>query len=173
MKRSPAAQRPPADGQGEVRLADDSRMTIRPIEPGDKSLLAYLNELDQHDHDALLAIDLRSGCYAGVARFLRVAEEVADPAMVLVDRWPRFGLGTASRKRPSVRVRRGSRASRRPSWPRTGTRSCCSSGSAPPRVASWGANSAMWCCPTAAAPVRPYASCFARPPPASSLRREP
>lgn len=48
-------------------------------------------------HKALLAIDLRSGCYAGVARFLRVAEEVADPVMVLVDRWPRFGLGTASR----------------------------------------------------------------------------
>ncbi len=40
MKRCPAARPLPAGGQAEVRLADDSRMTIRPIEPSDKSLIA-------------------------------------------------------------------------------------------------------------------------------------
>jgi hypothetical protein len=81
MKRSA-----PADSQAEVRLADDSRVTIRPVAPGDRSLiaaafaelsedsryrrfltplreldgrqLAYLTELDHHDHEALLAIRL-------------------------------------------------------------------------------------------------------------------
>jgi GNAT superfamily N-acetyltransferase len=110
-------------GHAEVRLADESLMTIRPVASGDKSLiaaafaelseesryrrfftplreldagqLACLTELDHHDHEALLAIDARSGSCAGVARFVRVADEVAEPAVVVADRWHRLGLATA------------------------------------------------------------------------------
>jgi acetyltransferase len=39
MKGTLAAQPLPGDGQAEARLADDYRMTIRPIEPSDKPLI--------------------------------------------------------------------------------------------------------------------------------------
>jgi len=118
MKRST-----PIDQRPEVRLADESRVTIRPVEPGDKPLLAAalaelseesryrrfftplrelgarqladLTEVDHHDDEALVAIDIRSGSCVGVARFVRSGDEVAEPAVVVVDRWQRRGLGTA------------------------------------------------------------------------------
>ena len=98
---------------------------IRPLEPGDKPLivaglqgmseqsryrrflaskpnftaseLAYLTEIDHHDHEALIAIDPTSGEAAGVARYVRlVAEpEVAEPAVAVVDDWQHQGVGTA------------------------------------------------------------------------------
>jgi GNAT superfamily N-acetyltransferase len=124
---------PLASRRGEVCLADGSRMTLRPVQPQDKPLLAaafdelsersryrrfftplrelderqlgYLTEVDHHDHEALLAIDTRSGCCAGVARFARVAADVAEPAVVVVDRWQRLGLGTALLERLAERAR--------------------------------------------------------------------
>lgn len=108
---------------GEVRLADGSRVTLRAVEPEDKRLLAaafdglseqsryrrfftrlrelderqltYLTEVDDHDHEALLAIDPRSGNCSGVARFVRVAAGVAEPAIVVADPWQRLGRGAA------------------------------------------------------------------------------
>jgi GNAT superfamily N-acetyltransferase len=108
-------------------------MTIRPVTPADKPLLAaafaqlseesryrrfftplraldarhlaYLTELDHRDHEALLAIDARSGSCAGVARFVRVAEDVAEPAVVVGDRWQRLGLGGALLERLAERAR--------------------------------------------------------------------
>jgi GNAT superfamily N-acetyltransferase len=121
-ERDDATTGPAIGGHAEVRLAHGSLMTIRPVAPGDKSLiaaafaelsdesrfadlhplreldagqLAYLTELDHHDHEALLAIDARSGSCAGVARFVRIADEVAEPAVVVADRWHRLCLGTA------------------------------------------------------------------------------
>jgi GNAT superfamily N-acetyltransferase len=120
-------------GRADVRLADDSSMMIRPVEPADKALiaaafaelskrsryrrfftplreldarqLAYLTELDHHDHEALIAIDASSGAGSGVARFVRIAPEVAEPAVVVVDRWQRLGLGTALLGRLAERAR--------------------------------------------------------------------
>jgi hypothetical protein len=91
---------PLASRRGEVPLAHASRGTIRRVDPGDKPLiaagfeelseqsryrrfftpqrrlderqLAYLTEVDHHDHQALVAIDARTGTCAGVARFVRV-----------------------------------------------------------------------------------------------------
>jgi GNAT superfamily N-acetyltransferase len=119
--------------RGEVRLADGSRVTIRPVEPGDKPLiaagfeqlseqsryrrfftpqrglderqLAYLTEVDHHDHEALLAIDVRTGSCTGVARFVRVGAEVAEPAVAVVDSWQRRGLGTELVERLAERAR--------------------------------------------------------------------
>ena len=119
-----------ADG---VRLADGAKVTIRPVQPGDKPLLAdgfarlsdesryrrfftplhelddaklaYLTELDHHHHEALLALDAPDGDCVGVARFVRVAPAVAEPAVVVADEWQHRGLGTALLERLADRAR--------------------------------------------------------------------
>jgi RimJ/RimL family protein N-acetyltransferase len=117
----------------EVRLDDGARLAIRPVQPDDKPLLAdafsqlsdesryrrfftplrdldperlaYLTELDHHDHEALLALDAPDGACVGVARFVRVAPEVAEPAVVVADQWQHRGLGTALLERLAHRAR--------------------------------------------------------------------
>ena len=112
----------PSHGGAKIRLADGTRMIIRPIEPADARLLAsafaelspesryrrfftpmkeldaqhlaYLTDVDHHDHEALVAIDVSSGSCAGVARYVRVTPEMAEPAVVVGDRWQGLGLGT-------------------------------------------------------------------------------
>ena len=98
--------------------------TIRPIEPGDKAGLAeffsrlsdesrrrrflgpkpklssrdlaFLTEVDQRRHVAIVALD-DAGAIVGVARYAAwVAEpERADMAVAVVDEWHGRGLGTA------------------------------------------------------------------------------
>ncbi len=120
-------------GADNVRLADGTQLTIRPVRPGDKPLLAdafdqlsdesryrrfftplrelgadqlaYLTELDHHDHEALLALDVPDGACVGVARFVRVAPEVAEPAVVVAEQWQHRGLGTALLERLADRAR--------------------------------------------------------------------
>lgn len=120
-------------GADDVGLADGTQLTIRPVEPDDKPLLAdafaqlgdesryrrfftplrelgaeqlaYLTELDHHDHEALLALDAPDGACVGVARFVRVAPEVAEPAVVVADQWQHRGLGTALLERLADRAR--------------------------------------------------------------------
>jgi nucleotide-binding universal stress UspA family protein len=104
-------------------LRDGSRITIRPLEPGDRQGLAdgfarlspetryrrffgpvpelrerdldYLTQIDHHDHEALVAIDDATGEGVGVARYIRIAGEVAEPAVVVVDDWQGRGVGSA------------------------------------------------------------------------------
>jgi GNAT superfamily N-acetyltransferase len=59
--------------------------------------LAYLTEVDHHDHEALVALDPDSGEGLGVARFVRLgdAPDVAEAAVAIVDHWQDRGLGTA------------------------------------------------------------------------------
>jgi GNAT superfamily N-acetyltransferase len=123
----------PAPTDEEVRLRDGSRVAIRPIAPGDKALiaaafaalspdsryrrfftplealdqprLAYLTEIDHHDHEALVAIEPEDGTCVGVARFVRVDAEGAEPAVAVADRWQRRGLGTALLERVADRAR--------------------------------------------------------------------
>jgi RimJ/RimL family protein N-acetyltransferase len=117
----------------DVRLADGAQLTIRPVQPDDKPLLAgafaqlsdesryrrfftplrelgaeqlaSLTELDHHDHEALLALDAPDGACVGVARFVRVASEVAEPSVVVADQWQHRGLGTALLERLADRAR--------------------------------------------------------------------
>jgi GNAT superfamily N-acetyltransferase len=117
----------------DVGLADGAQLTIRPVRPDDKPLLAeafarlsdesryrrfftplrelgteqlaYLTELDHHDHEALLALDAPSRACVGVARFVRVAPDVAEPAVVVADRWQHRGVGTALLERLADRAR--------------------------------------------------------------------
>jgi RimJ/RimL family protein N-acetyltransferase len=123
----------PAPSDEEVRLRDGSRIAIRPIGPGDKALIAaafaalspesryrrfftpletldeqqlrYLTEVDHHDHEALIAIDPETGTCVGVARFIRIDAEVAEPAVAVADRWQRRGVGTALLERLADRAR--------------------------------------------------------------------
>ena len=71
----------------------------------DDARLAYLTNIDHHDHEALLAIDASGGSCAGVARFVRVAHDAAEPAVAVGDRWQRLGLGMALLERLTERAR--------------------------------------------------------------------
>jgi GNAT superfamily N-acetyltransferase len=105
-----------------VELSDGRRILIRPIGPGDRDALDsgfermgpesrqmrffgpvvrltgdqlnYLTDVDHHDHEALVAIDAESGDGIGVARFVRLAEDVAEPAVSVVDEWQSRGVGS-------------------------------------------------------------------------------
>jgi RimJ/RimL family protein N-acetyltransferase len=104
-----------------VRLKDGAKIEIRPIAPEDRDALAaglerlsvesryrrffapvaqlserqldYLTRVDHHDHEALVAIDAGSGSGIGVARFVRIDGDTAEPAIVVVDEWQRRGVG--------------------------------------------------------------------------------
>src|SRR3954451_24399754 len=53
--------------------------------------LRYLTEVDQHDHIALVALE--GDQLVAVARCVRVADDVADVAIVVGDPWQGQGLG--------------------------------------------------------------------------------
>jgi RimJ/RimL family protein N-acetyltransferase len=106
-----------------ISLRDGSHVMVRPLEPEDRDLLragferlsersrymrfqspmaglsdrqlSYLTAIDHHDHEALLAIDPGSGEGVGVARFIRVSEDVAECAIVVADDWQDRGVATA------------------------------------------------------------------------------
>jgi GNAT superfamily N-acetyltransferase len=106
-----------------VKLHDGSTVLVRPIRPGDKETmrhawnrlseksryqrflspvaeltdgqLAYLTEVDHHDHEALAAFDLKTGDGVGVARFVRLGDaDSAEAAVTVIDEWQGRGLGT-------------------------------------------------------------------------------
>ena len=105
-----------------TRLRDGSTVLIRPIAPEDRDRmrsgfeqlsersrymrfqgamptisdeqLSYLTEVDHHDHEALVAIDPTTEQGIGVARFVRVSDEVAECAVVVADDWQGRGVAT-------------------------------------------------------------------------------
>ena len=119
-----------------VPLRDGSLVRIRPIGPDDKgalraawdrlspesryrrffsampelgdSMLAFLTEVDHHDHEALVALDVASGDTVGVARYVRSADdaEVAEVAVTVVDTWHGRGVATLLLGRLATRARR-------------------------------------------------------------------
>jgi GNAT superfamily N-acetyltransferase len=114
---------------------DGRTIVIRPLEPGDKPLLveglkqmseesryrrflapkpsftsaelAYLTEVDHHDHEALIAIEPESGEAVGVARYVRDAgqPQVAEAALAVVDEWQHRGVGNALLRHLIARAR--------------------------------------------------------------------
>jgi GNAT superfamily N-acetyltransferase len=83
--------------RGFARLSEDSRYTrfLAPMNRLSPSMLAYLTEVDHHDHEALVAIDDRSGEGVGVARYVRTEGAIAEAAVTVADEWQGLGLGTA------------------------------------------------------------------------------
>src|SRR5687768_4081382 len=114
---------------------DGSTIVIRVLEPGDKPLLveglermseesryrrflspkpsfssaelAYLTEVDHHDHEALIAIEPQRGEPVGVARYVRdpAQRQVAEAALAVVDAWQHQGVGTALLRHLIARAR--------------------------------------------------------------------
>ncbi|HTP21427.1 MAG TPA: GNAT family N-acetyltransferase [Solirubrobacteraceae bacterium] len=105
-----------------TQLRDGSVVVIRPLEPEDRDLiragferlsdrsrylrfqtpltelseqqLSYLTAVDHHDHEALVALDPDSDGAIGVARFVRVGDDVAECAIAVADDWQNRGLAT-------------------------------------------------------------------------------
>ncbi|MDP9136369.1 MAG: GNAT family N-acetyltransferase [Actinomycetota bacterium] len=119
-----------------ITLRDGARVTLRPIAPEDKPLiaatferlseasryrrffttkhelsaaeLAYLVDVDHTDHEAIIAIDPSNGEALGVARYIRFKDdaEVAEVAVTVADDWQRRGLGRALLDRLTYHARR-------------------------------------------------------------------
>jgi nucleotide-binding universal stress UspA family protein/L-amino acid N-acyltransferase YncA len=117
-------------------LRDGTRVTLRPIAPEDKPLLAaiferlseesryrrffttkdelspaeldYFVDIDHQDHEAVIAIDPSSGEGLGVARYIRWKEdaEAAEVAVTVADDWQGRGLGRVLLDRLTYRARR-------------------------------------------------------------------
>ena len=94
---------------GLARMSEESRYhRFMSPKPGFTSAeLAYLTEIDHHDHEALVAIDPSSGEAVGVARYVRLQEEprVAEPAVAVIDDWQGLGLGSELLQRLIARAR--------------------------------------------------------------------
>jgi GNAT superfamily N-acetyltransferase len=84
--------------EGFDRLSPESRYR-RFLSPHGKLTtreLDYLTEVDHHDHEALVALDPRTGEGVGVARFVRSQTDPgeAELAVAVIDDWQRQGVGT-------------------------------------------------------------------------------
>jgi GNAT superfamily N-acetyltransferase len=83
--------------RGFERLSEESRYRrfLAPMERLSPSMLAYLTEVDHHDHEALIAFERLSGDAVGVARYVRSEGTSAEAAVTVQDDWQGLGLGTA------------------------------------------------------------------------------
>jgi GNAT superfamily N-acetyltransferase len=122
-----------ADDEELVTLPDGADVLIRPIAPHDApellrglehlsprsryrrflgtprigpAELAYLTDVDHHDHEALGAADPASGHGVGVARYIREPRsDRAEIAVAIDDAWQGRGVGTALLTRLADRAR--------------------------------------------------------------------
>jgi GNAT superfamily N-acetyltransferase len=107
---------------GPLRLRDGSRVRIRQIRPDDRAELAdafarlsvesrfrrflspidelserdldFFTQVDHRDHEALVAVDAATGAGIAVARYVRIGDDCAEPAVVVADDWQGRGVGT-------------------------------------------------------------------------------
>ena len=84
--------------EGFERLSPRSRYRrfFRPLDRLSARDLAYLTEIDHHDHEALAAIEPETGHLIGVARYVRNDEpDQAEVSVVVGDPWQGRGVATA------------------------------------------------------------------------------
>ncbi|HEX4718214.1 MAG TPA: GNAT family N-acetyltransferase [Thermoleophilaceae bacterium] len=129
-------RRPPDHVDGEpMRLRDGATVMVRPVEPADSSLLEEgfhdlsavtryrrflfdrpdltgeeareLTQLDHRDHEAIIAIDPKTGDGVGIARYVRddADRACAVAGITVIDRWQGRGLGTELLGRLAARAR--------------------------------------------------------------------
>jgi nucleotide-binding universal stress UspA family protein len=81
------------------RLSEESRYRrfFAPLQRLSPKELNYLTDIDHHDHEAIMAIDVGTGDGVGVARYVRSPEDRrrAEAAVAVVDDWQGRGLGRA------------------------------------------------------------------------------
>ena len=68
---------------------------LAPMERLSPTMLAYLTEVDHHDHEALIALGGRTADMVAVARYVRAEGTSAEAAVTVADDWQGRGLGTA------------------------------------------------------------------------------
>ena len=136
IERKEAYARGAARDEGDlVEVRGGARVRIRPIRSDDKprlldaferlgpdsryrrflgykkdlsvAELASLTEIDHHDHEALGAVDPKTGDGVGVARYVRLPgrPDVAEAAVTVVDDWQGRGVGGALLARLAARAR--------------------------------------------------------------------
>jgi RimJ/RimL family protein N-acetyltransferase len=82
------------------------RRFFAPIQRLSARDLAYLTEIDHHDHEALAAIEPATGELVGVARYVRGAEpHLAEVSVVVGDPWQQRGVATLLLERLVERAR--------------------------------------------------------------------
>jgi GNAT superfamily N-acetyltransferase len=84
--------------RGFERLSPESRYRrfLATMPELSEAMVRYLTEIDHHDHEALAALDEKTGEGIGVARYVRDPErpDVAEVAVTVIDDWQGKGLGT-------------------------------------------------------------------------------
>jgi GNAT superfamily N-acetyltransferase len=95
--------------RGFERLSPESRYRrfLAPMPELTEGMVRYLTEIDHHDHEAVIALDERTGEGVGVARYVRSQErpDVAEVAVTVIDDWQGRGLGTLLLDAVSARAR--------------------------------------------------------------------
>ncbi|MDQ5895494.1 MAG: family N-acetyltransferase [Actinomycetota bacterium] len=96
--------------EGFEALSPEARFQrfFAPVVRLNESDLAYLTEVDHHNHEALVAIDPELGDLVGVARYVRTSpyrDKEAEVAIVIGDPWRGKGLGKALLSRLAIRAR--------------------------------------------------------------------
>jgi RimJ/RimL family protein N-acetyltransferase len=96
-----------ADGFARLSAASRWMRFLTPKKELSPAELSYFTDLDHHDHEALGALDNGDGRGAGIARFIRHADDpyAADIAVTIVDDWQGRGLGSELLARLSDRAR--------------------------------------------------------------------
>jgi RimJ/RimL family protein N-acetyltransferase len=96
-----------ADGLRRLGPESRYRRFLAPLDKLSEEQLAYLTEVDHHDHEALVAVDPLSGQGVGVARFVRSDSdpEIAEVAVAVADDWQAQGIGSALLHRLTERAR--------------------------------------------------------------------
>src|SRR6516225_282501 len=95
--------------RGFERLSPRSRYRrfLAPVSELTEEMVRYLTEIDHHDHEAMIALDERTGEGVGVARYVRDPDrpDIAEVAVTVIDDWQGRGVGTLLLEVISARAR--------------------------------------------------------------------